>query len=385
MRRFHILGDAPLISRKKASVPASATAGRAVPCRRMSENRPGAARNWQPPPRPEWLASFLEDTRAWDARSVAPLEAGELIATAIRNTGLEDFGPDDWREPFHVLLDAIDREADSQPLRPTSGRGRTCCSFSRRACGSRPPTAIIPEIDDEVIDRPVFVTGLPRSGTSILFELLAQDPQFMAPANWEFVLPCPPPEAATYRDDPRVPRAHELITQPGRVAPTFRSMHELGRLDPERMRRRLPHELPLAAPRRDLPGAELFGVALCGGPAPGVRALPAAAQAPAVAQPARPLAAQVAGTPVVSADAVRRVPRRARDRHPSRSAARAGVGHQRAGHVLLDAQRPAVRCPGLRGAADARRHRGAAHGDDRLDRGGPHPVARNSRTRATPT
>jgi hypothetical protein len=41
-----------------------------------------------------------------------------------------------------------------------------------------------------VIDQPVFVTGLPRSGTSILFELLAQDPQFMAPANWEFVLPC---------------------------------------------------------------------------------------------------------------------------------------------------------------------------------------------------
>jgi len=45
----------------------------------MSE-RPGAARNWQPPPRPEWLASFLADTRAWDARAVAPLEAGARIS-----------------------------------------------------------------------------------------------------------------------------------------------------------------------------------------------------------------------------------------------------------------------------------------------------------------
>lgn len=50
----------------------------------------------------------------------------------------------------------------------------------------------------------------------------------MAPANWEFVMPCPPPEAATYRADPRVPRAHDIITQLGRVAPSFQAMHEVG-------------------------------------------------------------------------------------------------------------------------------------------------------------
>ncbi len=193
----------------------------------MSENRPGAARNWQPPQRPEWLASFLEDTRAWNARSVAPLQADELIATAIRNTDLEDFGPDDWREPFDVLLNAIEREADLN-LYGRLWTRQDLLLFLETRLRIEAAYREHPEIDDEVIDRPVFVTGLPRSGTSILFELLAQDPQFMAPANWEFVLPCPPPEVATYRDDPRVPRAHELITQPGRVAPTFRSMHELG-------------------------------------------------------------------------------------------------------------------------------------------------------------
>ena len=98
------------VSHFSHSLDTSATAGLAVPCGRMSERPPGAARNWQPPPRPEWLASFLADTRSWDARAVAPLEAGELIATAVRNTGLEDFGADDWREPFDVLLEAIDRE-----------------------------------------------------------------------------------------------------------------------------------------------------------------------------------------------------------------------------------------------------------------------------------
>jgi hypothetical protein len=193
----------------------------------MSERRPGAARNWQPPPRPEWLASFLADTRSWDARAVAPLEAGELIATAIRHTGLEDFGADDWREPFEVLLDAIECEADLNLFGRIWTR-QDLLLFLETRLRIEAAYRANPEIDDEVIDRPVFVTGLPRSGTSILFELLAQDPQFLAPANWEFVLPCPPPEAATYREDPRVARAHELITQPGRVAPTFQAMHELG-------------------------------------------------------------------------------------------------------------------------------------------------------------
>ena len=191
----------------------------------MSETR--AVCNWQPPPRPGWLASFLEDTRAWDARSVAPLEGRELIASAMRNTGLEDFGPDDWREPFDVLLDAIEREADLN-LYGRIWTRQDLLLFLETRLRIEAAYRAHPEIDDEVIDRPVFVTGLPRSGTSILFELLAQDRQFMAPANWEFVLPCPPPEAATYRNDPRIARAHELITQPSRVAPTFRSMHELG-------------------------------------------------------------------------------------------------------------------------------------------------------------
>lgn len=185
------------------------------------------SRNWQPPPRPEWLATFLADTRSWDARAVAPLEAEELVATAIRNTGLEDFGADDWREPFEVLLRSIDREADLNLFGRIWTR-QDLLLFLKTRLEIEAAYRAHPEIEDEVIDRPVFVTGLPRSGTSILFELLAQDPQFMAPANWELVLPCPPPEAATYRDDPRVPRAHDLITQPGRVTPTFRAMHELG-------------------------------------------------------------------------------------------------------------------------------------------------------------
>ena len=194
---------------------------------RMTGEKPTGARRWTPPPRPDWLAAFLKETAAWDGRSVAPLDPDELIATAIRNTGLDDFGGDAWREPFDILLRAIELEAELHLFGRLWTRQEFILFLENRLRIEAAYKAH-PEIDDEVVDQPVFIVGLPRSGTSILFELLAQDRQFMAPANWEFVLPCPPPEAATYRSDPRVPRAHDLITLPGRVAPTLDAIHELG-------------------------------------------------------------------------------------------------------------------------------------------------------------
>jgi len=68
-----------------------------------------------------------------------------------------------------------------------------------------------PEIAAEQITQPVFILGLSRSGTSILFEILSEDPMFRVPKYWEALFPCPPPEAATYESDPRVARAEGVI------------------------------------------------------------------------------------------------------------------------------------------------------------------------------
>ena len=85
-----------------------------------------------------------------------------------------------------------------------------------------------PEILKEKIEAPMIIVGLPRSGTSILFELLSQDPAVGVPQTWEAMIPCPPPEAATYDTDPRIEQAHQLATQWNRVAPAFATMHEMG-------------------------------------------------------------------------------------------------------------------------------------------------------------
>ena len=73
---------------------------------------PDRRRGWTPYPRPEWVARVNEEGRILGARSLVPLDAGSLLAQAVANTGLEDFGDDAWREPFGILLDAIEREAE---------------------------------------------------------------------------------------------------------------------------------------------------------------------------------------------------------------------------------------------------------------------------------
>ena len=84
-----------------------------------------------------------------------------------------------------------------------------------------------PVILDEEITAPTIIVGLPRSGTSILFELLSQDSDVGVPLMWEALQPCPPPESATYTTDLRIEEADKLFTQWNRVAPEFSSMHEI--------------------------------------------------------------------------------------------------------------------------------------------------------------
>ncbi|MDB6060952.1 MAG: hypothetical protein JWM78_1055 [Verrucomicrobiaceae bacterium] len=61
-----------------------------------------------------------------------------------------------------------------------------------------------PEIADVKIERPIFILGLPRCGTSLLHALMSVDPDTRTPLSWEVAQPSPPPEAATFDTDPRI-------------------------------------------------------------------------------------------------------------------------------------------------------------------------------------
>jgi len=181
---------------------------------------------WAPPPHPEWLSAVNREGSYFNLAAVVPLDEESLLQHACRTTGLDDFGDDLWREPLRVLLRSLEEEAQLTLMGRLMTRSDIILWLSTRLKVTDTLNKY-PQILDEQIIAPMVIVGLPRSGTSILFELLSQDPAVGVPLMWEALQPCPPPEAATYTTDARIAQADKLFTQWNRVAPQFASMHEM--------------------------------------------------------------------------------------------------------------------------------------------------------------
>ena len=181
---------------------------------------------WTPPPHPEWLAAMNREGGYFNLQAVVPLDEESLLQHAMRATGLDDFGDELWRQPYQVLIKSLEEEAQLTLMGRLMARSDIMLWLGTRLRVTDTLKSF-PEIRDEQVIAPMVIVGLPRSGTSILFELLSQDPEVGVPLMWEALQPCPPPEAATYTTDPRIAQAHHLFTQWNRVAPEFASMHEM--------------------------------------------------------------------------------------------------------------------------------------------------------------
>jgi hypothetical protein len=127
--------------------------------------------------------------------------ADQLIEEARRTTGLERFDSESFREGLEVFLAdfcKLDTPEELVPL--TTGalvealavRLKVTDYLERR-----------PELLKRPIERPVFVFGTPRTGTTLLSNLLAADPGRRSALTWEIDDPVPPPTTATLYNDPR--------------------------------------------------------------------------------------------------------------------------------------------------------------------------------------
>ncbi|MEM1114534.1 MAG: sulfotransferase [Pseudomonadota bacterium] len=186
----------------------------------------GKTTSWEAPPRPDWLAALNREGGYLDLDAVVPLDAASLIDYARQRSGLTDFGADDWQEPFGVFLKSLAEEAELTLMGRLMMRNDLLLYLSTRLQVEELHKRH-PEILEEKIVEPMFIVGLPRSGTSILFELLWQDPDVGVPLLWEALIPCPPPEASTYDSDPRIAQADGLFDQWNRVTPEFAQIHEM--------------------------------------------------------------------------------------------------------------------------------------------------------------
>ena len=95
------------------------------------------------------------------------LDPGTLVARAARTTGLTDFGDDAFREPLAVLLRAFEDEAALTPLGRFTARADVVRLLENRL-RMRDTHVRHPDIATQPVRRPLFIVGLPRTGTSIL-------------------------------------------------------------------------------------------------------------------------------------------------------------------------------------------------------------------------
>ncbi len=155
------------------------------------------------------------------------LDSDDLVSTACETTGLDDFGGDEWREGLDRLVDALESEADLNELGPLVATSQITAALSTRLRIIDWHTSH-PELADQPVAAPVVILGQPRTGTTILFDLLAQDPAFRAPLTWEVSDPLPPPCTATYDTDPRIGVSDAASGMTESIIPGFAAIHPSG-------------------------------------------------------------------------------------------------------------------------------------------------------------
>jgi hypothetical protein len=155
------------------------------------------------------------------------LDADRAVEQASEQTRLSDLGADSWHEGLARLVDSLRDEARLNEMGAALVSGELAGYLADRM-------RIVewrkqhPEIGDADIVPPIVIVGQGRTGTTILHELLAQDPATRVPMTWEVDRPLPPPETATYQTDPRIEEVANTLDAVDLVLPGFKAMHPMG-------------------------------------------------------------------------------------------------------------------------------------------------------------
>ena len=155
-----------------------------------------------------------------------PLDADALHAKAAAETGLTDFGPDDYRERLEVYLAAL-REIDGLQAPGIVNFHAQILQLLKNRLLLNDLLARHPEIRDIELLPPVVIAGLPRTGTTHLHNLLAAGPTFRTIPYWESVEPFPLPAERGIEPDPRKARMDVAVEFMNAAMPHFPLMHEM--------------------------------------------------------------------------------------------------------------------------------------------------------------
>jgi hypothetical protein len=179
---------------------------------------------------------------AFGERTPVSLTLDSVLGAAVQRTGLDDFGPDDFRERAALWLS----EMDEDPARTGLGRASLWNDCVRCAANRLRIRALLkehPEIHRVRIERPIIVVGLPRSGTTHLVNLIAADARLRSLPLWESQEPVPDPREQPGADgvDPRYARSARAWEATRANVPLLAAMHPMS---PDHIHEELELQLP---------------------------------------------------------------------------------------------------------------------------------------------
>ncbi len=155
-------------------------------------------------------------------------DADLLIAQACDQAGSDDFGGEQtWRDGLDRLLDGLVREARLNDLGVEIAAQDVLRAMTNRLAITAWRTSH-PAVATQRIEQPIIIVGQPRTGTTILFDLLAQDPDLRPPLTWEVDSPLPLPAPETYDTDPRIAETQATLEMSELIVPGLMAFHPMG-------------------------------------------------------------------------------------------------------------------------------------------------------------
>ena len=156
------------------------------------------------------------------------LERASIVDEAVRRAGgATDFGAEPFLEPMQLLLHSLAREASLTPMGRTIAR-ETVLGHAVHRLLFIEDRRRYPQIACERISKPVFIIGLPRTGTTILHDIFAKDPGNRVPMTWECMFPSPPTERKSFTTDARIAACEAMFPDIDALIPGFKAMHPMG-------------------------------------------------------------------------------------------------------------------------------------------------------------
>src|SRR5215467_7302834 len=166
------------------------------------------------------------------ARRFLTLDTDALLEAGRKRAGAQDFEDVTFLDGLNRLRHALATEARLNLLGRIVARESIIGHLVNRLRLEQDRRRY-PEIAAEPVHRPIVITGLPRSGSTLLHGLLAQDPANRVPQTWETLRPSPPPDRRTYDGDTRIASAERDLRWFQRLVPEFKKIHPVGARLPE--------------------------------------------------------------------------------------------------------------------------------------------------------